>query len=87
MAKGKAMTDEQLLERIVSDPAVMTGKPIIKGTRLSVEFILGLLARGSTAEEILKEYDHLTRDDIRACFAYASDLVREEKVHSLPAER
>jgi uncharacterized protein (DUF433 family) len=74
-------------ERITIDPNILVGKPIIKGTRISVEFIIDLLARGWTVEQILKEYDHLTREDIHACLAYAGELVREEKVYSLPAER
>jgi uncharacterized protein (DUF433 family) len=74
-------------ERITIDPNILVGKPIIKGTRISVEFIIDLLARGWSEEQILKEYDHLTRDDIHACLAYAGELVREEKVYSLPAER
>jgi uncharacterized protein (DUF433 family) len=71
-------------ERIVADPKVLVGKPIIKGTRISVEFVIDLLARGWTTEQILKEYDHLTADDIRACLAYAAELVQEERVYSLP---
>jgi uncharacterized protein (DUF433 family) len=74
-------------ERITIDPNILVGKPIIKGTRISVEFIIDLLAHGWTVEQILKEYDHLTREDIHACLAYAGELVREEKVYSLPAER
>jgi len=74
-------------ERITIDPNILVGKPIIKGTRISVEFIIDLLARGWTIEQFLKEYDHLTRDDIHACLAYAGELVKEEKVYSLPAER
>ncbi len=74
-------------ERITIDPNILVGKPIIKGTRISVEFIIDLLARGWTVEQILKEYDHLTREDIHACLAYAGELVKEEKVYSLPAER
>jgi uncharacterized protein (DUF433 family) len=68
------MKEQELLERITLDPEVMVGKPVIKGTRLTVEFILGLLAHGATAEEILAEYDGLTQEDIRACllFAYKS---------------
>lgn len=73
--------------RITVDPNILVGKPIIKGTRISVEFIIDLLARGWTVEQILKEYDHLTREDIHACLAYAGELVKEEKVYSLPAER
>lgn len=66
------MNDDQLLERIVSDPRVMAGKPVIKGTRLSVDYILTLLAHGSTVEEILDEYEGLAREDIRACLLFAS---------------
>ncbi len=72
-------------DRITIDAGVLVGKPIVKGTRISVEFVIDLLARGWTVEQILKEYDHLTPEDIRACLAYAGELVREEKVYSLPA--
>jgi uncharacterized protein (DUF433 family) len=72
-------------ERIVVDPKVLVGKPIIKGTRIAVEFVVDLLARGWTVEEILKEYDHLTREDIRACLAYASELLRTERIYLIPA--
>jgi uncharacterized protein (DUF433 family) len=67
------------------DPKVLVGKPIIKGTRIAVEFVVDLLARGWTLEEILKEYDHLTREDIRACLAYASELLRTERIYLIPA--
>ena len=66
------MSDQQMLKRIVCDPEVMAGKPVIKGTRLTVEFILGLLAHGSAVEDILGEYQGLTHDDIRACLCFAS---------------
>jgi uncharacterized protein (DUF433 family) len=56
-------------ERIAVDPQVLVGKPIVKGTRIAVEFIVDLLARGWTTEQILREYDHLTQEDIRACLA------------------
>lgn len=56
--------DEQLLERITINPKVMVGKPVIRGTRLTVEYILNLLAHGATVEEILQEYKGLTREDI-----------------------
>ncbi len=72
-------------ERIIVDPNVLAGKPVVKGTRISVEFIIDLLARSWTVEQILKEYDHLTLEDIHACFAYAGELIKEEKVYSLPA--
>lgn len=74
-------------ERIVADPKILVGKPIIKGTRISVELVLDLLARGWTTEQILKEYDHLTLEDIQACLTYAGELVKDEKVYSLPTER
>lgn len=70
---------------ITTDPGILVGKPIIKGTRLSVEFVTDLLAHGWTTKQILKECDHLTLEDIHACLAYAGDLVREEKVYPLPA--
>ena len=72
-------------ERITVDPKVLVGKPIIKGTRIAVEFVVDLLARGWTNEQILKEYDHLTPDDIRACLAYASELLKTERVYVTPA--
>jgi uncharacterized protein (DUF433 family) len=66
------MTDQQLLERIVLNPKVLAGKPVIKGTRLSVEYILNLLAHGASFTEILKEYEGLTPEDIQACILFAS---------------
>ncbi len=70
--------------RIVVDPGVMTGKPVIKGTRITVEFVMELLGRGATVTEILHEYDHLTPEDIRACLAYASDLLKSERIYVNP---
>jgi len=66
------MSDQQLLGRIACDPKVIVGKPVIKGTRLTVEYILNLLAHGATTEDILDEYEGLTRDDVRACLLFAS---------------
>lgn len=66
------MTDEQLLQRIALDPAVMAGKPVIKGTRLTVDHVLNLLAHGATIDGVLDEYDGLTRQDIQACFLFAT---------------
>jgi uncharacterized protein (DUF433 family) len=59
-------------DRIVIDPAILVGKHIIKGTRISVELIIDLLARGWTHEQIIGQHGHLTTDDIRACLTYAS---------------
>lgn len=66
------MDDEQLLERITIDPKVMVGKPVINGTRLTVNFILNLLAHGATTRDILQEYQGLTKEDIQACLLFAS---------------
>ena len=66
------MKDQQLLERITFNPKVMVGKPIIKGTRLTVEYILNLLAHGATVAEILDEYEGLTQQDIQACLLFAT---------------
>lgn len=66
------MKDEQLLERIVLDPEIMVGKPVIKGTRLTVDFILNLLAHGMSVAEVLQEYEGLTGEDIQACFLFAT---------------
>jgi len=68
-------------ERIVVDPGVLVGKPVIKGTRLAVEFIVNLLAQGWSEREILKNYPGLTREDIRASLSYASATLHEEKVY------
>jgi len=65
------MKDQELLERITLDPKAMVAKPIIKGTRLTVEFIRNLLAHGATITEVLREYDGLTEEDIRACSLFA----------------
>ena len=63
-------------DRIVIDPGVLSGKPIVKGTRLAVEFIVELLAQGWTEAEILKNYPGITREDILACLAYARDALK-----------
>jgi uncharacterized protein (DUF433 family) len=70
-------------DRITLDPHVLVGKPIVKGTRISVEFVVDLMGRGWTQDEILGEYDHLRPDDIQACLAYASDVLKSERVHLL----
>ena len=62
---------ENLLHRIESNPAILAGKPVVKGTRLSVQFIVNFLTKGSTHQEILDEYAYLTEEDIRACLAFA----------------
>ena len=64
------MNDEGQLDRIVVAPEVMVGKPVIRGTRLTVEHVVGLLAHGMTVEEILAEYEGLKPEDIRACLFF-----------------
>jgi uncharacterized protein (DUF433 family) len=73
------MSDAQLLKRISLNPDVMAGKPVIKGTRLTVEYILGLLAHGSTVEDVLEEYEGLTTKDIQGCMQ-SFVVVTETKV-------
>jgi uncharacterized protein (DUF433 family) len=75
-----------LLERIVLDPKVMVGKPVIRGTRLTVDYLLNLLAHGATEKEILEEYKGLTEEDIRACFLFATKALQETDFMPLAAE-
>jgi uncharacterized protein (DUF433 family) len=70
-------------ERIVIDPQVLVGKPVVKGTRLSVEFIIGLLAEGWSEDSILGNYPGLTKEDIQACLAYACAVLTSERVYIL----
>ena len=71
------MKEKELLNRIIVDPQVMVGKPIIKGTRLTVQFMLGLLAQGMSIEEIMQEYSNITREDILACLSFAHDALED----------
>ncbi len=70
--------------RITLNPDILVGKPIIKDTRLAVEFIIDLLAQGWTTDEILRNYPGLTLEDIQACLSYASAALRAEKVYAIP---
>ncbi len=72
-------------DRITADPKVLVGKPVVKGTRISVALVVDLLAAGWSQEQILDSYPNLTTDDIRACLAYASELLHSEKVFPLEA--
>lgn len=71
-------------ERIAIDPAVMLGKPVIRGTRITVELILSKLAQGATEADLLEDYPHLTTEDIRAAVAYGAASVAHEEVVLLP---
>jgi uncharacterized protein (DUF433 family) len=74
-----------LSERIVVDPEILAGKPVIRGSRLAVEFILELLAAGQSEQDLLTSYPGLTHDDILACLSYASYLAHEYKAYPIPA--
>jgi uncharacterized protein (DUF433 family) len=71
------METNNLLQRIVVDPKVMVGKPIVAGTRLTVELILGLLGQGATIEKLLQEYPRLTKEDIFACLLFAQRAITD----------
>lgn len=71
------MNDQALLERITILPSVMVGKPVIRGTRLTVEYILNLMAHGATMDEIVDENDGLTIEDIRACLLFATKTLED----------
>ena len=79
------MTEQDLLKRITVDPNVMVGKPVIRGTRLTVDFILNLLAHGASHEEILEEYEGLTEQDIQACLLFASKSLEDTEFMPLQA--
>jgi uncharacterized protein (DUF433 family) len=70
-------------ERIEIDPKILVGKPVVKGTRLAVEFIIELLAQGWPESEVLRNYPGLVQEDIQACLAYASAMLRSERVYPL----
>lgn len=70
-------------ERIIIDPKILVGKPVIKGTRLAVQFIIELLAQGWAETEILRNYPGITHEDIRACLNYASASLDAEKVYPI----
>jgi uncharacterized protein (DUF433 family) len=72
-------------DRIVADPRVLVGKAVIKGSRISVELVMDLLARSYTREQILDQYPQLTGDDVQACLAYAAEVLRSERMFGLPA--
>jgi uncharacterized protein (DUF433 family) len=70
-------------ERIISDHTILLGKPVIKGTRISVELILKKLSQGASIEELLKSYPHLSREDVFAALTYASEVIANEEVINL----
>jgi uncharacterized protein (DUF433 family) len=70
-------------DRIEINPEILVGKPVVKGTRLAVEFILDMVAGGCSEDEILRNYPGITHDDILACIAYAADIIRSERVYPI----
>ena len=80
------MDENELLQRITVNPRIFRGKPIIRGRRLAVEHVLGMLAAGDTIETILEGYPWLQREDIQACLAYARRLVGHERIEPLATE-
>lgn len=79
------MENQKLIQRITLDPAVMSGKPVIRGTRLTVEHILALRASSVTEEEILGEYPGLSPEDLRACYMFATRTLADTSFVPLPA--
>ena len=79
------MTDaeQELLKRITANPQIFGGKPIIRGMRISVELILGLLAQGETTEAILADYPDLEAEDVRACMAYAHAVIARDTLDAV----
>ena len=80
------MDAQKLLERITVNPKIFNGKPIVRGRRLAVDHVLGMLAAGDTPETILEGYPWLEREDIQACLIYAHRLVSHERVEPLLVE-
>jgi uncharacterized protein (DUF433 family) len=70
-------------DRIELDPEVLVGKPVVRGTRLAVEFVLEMIASGVSEQEVLANYPRLTHDDILACVAYAAEAIKSERVYPL----
>ena len=81
------MKDQELLERITINPKVMVGKPVIRGTRLTIEYILNLLAHGATVTEIISEYKGLTKEDIQACILFATKSLENTTFMPLAVEQ
>jgi uncharacterized protein (DUF433 family) len=80
------MNESKLLERITVNPQIFGGKPIIRGRRLAVEHVLGMLAAGDTPETILTHYPWLEREDIQACLIYARRIAANERIEPLSIE-
>ncbi len=75
----------QDMDRIVIDPKILVGKPVIRGTRIAMEFIIELLSEGWIVSQILENYPHLKSEDVQACLSYACRMMKLEKVYPIPA--
>ena len=73
------------MERIIVDPNILCGKPVIRGSRISVEFVLDRIGEGWSIEQFVEQYPGITADDVRACIAYAGHVLRSEHVYPVPA--
>ena len=78
------MQEQELLSRITFNPEIFSGKPIIRGHRLAVEHVLGMLAAGDTPADLLVAYPWLEQTDIQACLLYAHKVVAQERIASIP---
>ena len=81
------MDETKLLERITANPEIFAGKPIIRGRRLAVEHVLGMMAAGDTTEDILHAYPWLEREDVQACLIYARRIAANERIEPLEVTR
>ncbi len=70
-------------DHIETNPDVLSGKPVVKDTRIAVEFVVDLLAQGWTIDDLLDQYPALTREDVQACLHYASEILKSERIHPL----
>ena len=83
MKPFKCTMEKEINERIAINPDVMVGKPVIKGTRIPVDTVVRLIARGMSQDDILKDYPNLTKEDIKAALEYVADIVQGEGVFPL----
>ena len=81
------MTERQLLDRITNNPEIFGGRAIIRGRRLAVEHVLEMLSAGATTDELLKHYPWLEQEDVYACFLYAANVVGDEYVQPMIADK
>jgi uncharacterized protein (DUF433 family) len=84
--EGSMPETDALLSRITVSPEILGGKPIIRGMRIPVELVLGLLAQGETIDSLLDEYPRLESEDILACFAYARAIIANESIEAVRVE-